>query len=641
MKGALARIMTGASLAVAAAALSIPLRASTVWELGDILAGVGNGNFTLFSNAGVFKETLAAGNSGETAGCGFDASLNAHLVNTTQGMIFKRRAAQNNPGAHPLLQTIATDANPQSLVFAANGDFYVGHLGGLIRRYVVNPTTGGAQAQEEYTLALVDSQDSFWLDIAADQKTIFYTSGGRNIRRVSVTINPTTNAATFSDDALFKTLPPPNNQAARALRLLPPGPGAGNDAIIGGLLVADKSNVKRLDAAGNLVMEYDASGQDDWFALALDPRDVDEAGADRAFWAGDKTTGNIWRFNVLSGVPSAAVSTGAAGSLRGLCLNGEPTTGQYSAILEYPAATTGTQIRTAVFAAGTPAPEEHELSVVINCEDPALQCANPLTAVVNAREAVSDGICTSGLATDTSDVDCGFKTYFSSPELPKAAPYAHGRGAYYHIKWLTPLTELPIVSVRISSDTSLTTIVAAIGSCQSTPRALRIFRDPSNTAEDQLAEDLTEGFYIDEWGTYSQQANRFMVAGRCATGVSEIRRPAPNRTFKAGNSIPIELKLTNASGSPITNALMDSHGIVTTVGTNGQILFSLGTPGSSPKFFNQTADGTYIANLQTGGTTGLVASPFPYALCVSDMISPPDPAVPPLYPQQCVAFKLK
>lgn len=644
MYRALKRIVMGTTLALVGAALCVPLQGSTTWELGDLFVGVGNGQFQLRSNSGGPKDILSAGAPGDTAGCGLDASLNAYLVNTTQSVIVKRALAS----PHGILQTINTDPNPQSIVFAGNGDFYVGHLGGLIRRYVFNVSTGNFEAKEAHQ-GTADSMDSFWIDIAADQKTIFYTSGGRNVRKLTVTIDPTTNVATFSEPILpFAILPTPNSDAARALRVLPPGAGAGNGAIIGGLLVADKRTVKRLNAAGAVVQEYDAGSgsqsQDDWFALALDIKDVDEAGGDLAFWAGDKSSGNLWRFNVLSGAASGPVSTGATGTLRGLCLNGEPTTGQYSVLLRFE----GAGIQTAVFAAGTPALEEHSVSLILDASEVP---SGGLTAVVNAREAISDGLCSGG-ATNTSDVDCGFQDPFSSdPNPPKAAAYAHGRGVYYHIRWLTVK---PLGVVRISSETNLNQIVAAAGTCQyewpnstitvTTPRAIRILRDPSDSQPDQFTEDLTEGFYIDEWGSYTTRSNRFIVAARCASGSSMYIRPEDGRTFKAGNSIPIDVKLTNAVGSPITNAVPSPgapdpvHRIVGSVGTNGQVYLSLGTPGSSPNFFKQVQPGIYSASLQT---KGLPKSALPYNFCISDSITPPTPGELPLYDQKCFTFFLK
>jgi hypothetical protein len=595
--------------------------------------------------------------------------MNAYLVNTTQLEIFKRLLTDPHQLAP---QTISTDPSPQSIVFAGNGDAYVGHLGGRIRRYVRN--TGGVLEQKEYVDVPVDTSDSFWLDIAADWKTIFYTSGGRNIRRVTV---PSTNAPTFSTASLVITLPDtpsgaPTSRAARALRLLPPASGAGNDEVIGGILVADKANIKLVQQSETgwaVTGQYDAvhvvarnsQAQDDWFALALDPRDVEENGADRGFWTGDKTTGKIWRFNVQAGIsktgnafaaPQSAtpIQTEATGTLRGICLNGEPTTGQYSAILKFNKDTDSLS-DTAIFAFGTELTEQHSFRMRF---DSSVLPSGPVNVAVNAREAISDGVCAGG-ASNTADVDCGFVKYFSAPKLPIGAAYAHGRAVSYRVNLLRPNIGQPETQLTISSKKQFKEILtdATVASpCSSsstsrTGRALRVLRDPRGgittenpTQEDQFQFDVLDAFFIDEFGTRTK-TNRFMAAFRCSNGNSAITKPADNRTFKAGNSIPIELRITDASGNPTATATAQTlpHNIVATIGTDGQVIELLGTPGSSPAFFTFIGSGTYSANLQTGGL--LVPSNKVYNFCISDIITPITPNEVPLYPQQCVSFFLK
>ena len=264
----------------------------------------------------------------------------------------------------------------------------------------------------------------------------------------------------------------------------------------------------------------------------------------------------------------------------------------------------------------------------------------------------------SGLATDTSDVDCGFKTYFSSdPLLPKGVPDVHGRSVYYHTKSWRDSTgtavNKPLVTIQISSEkTKLLDITTALGECTytlpnsltvTTPRAIRLFRDPSTTEEDQFAEDQTAIFFVDEWGVggYKLSGNRFMIAGRCA-GSSQYKSPADGRTFKAGSGIPIEISLRDEIGNPITyandgalNPPIGPHRIAVTIGTNNQVIAAFNTPGESPFFWNQIQPGDYKATLQTGSNNGLPASPNPYSFCVSDAIDPLSTAAldQPLYQQ--------
>ena len=103
-----------------------------------------------------------------------------------------------------------------------------------------------------------------------------------------------------------------------ALRLLPPGDGSG------GLLVATRGDIQRLDNTGATFQTYDvvAPPHDGWFALNLDPDGT-------SFWSGDFGTANFQRFDIASTAIGAPINTGTGGNtLFGLCVLGEPTAAQ-------------------------------------------------------------------------------------------------------------------------------------------------------------------------------------------------------------------------------------------------------------------------------------------------------------------------
>ena len=92
------------------------------------------------------------------------------------------------------------------------------------------------------------------------------------------------------------------------LKLLPPGDGSA------GLIVAQGSEIKRLDGNGNVVQRYDVPGEDSWFGIALDPDG-------KSFWAQTNAPGNVYRFDIASG----AVDRGplpAAAAAYGICVKG-------------------------------------------------------------------------------------------------------------------------------------------------------------------------------------------------------------------------------------------------------------------------------------------------------------------------------
>jgi len=141
------------------------------------------------------------------------------------------------------------------------------------------------------------------MDLAADQKTMFYTSEGGRILRYDVS-----GSGTQLPD--FANI----GGTSYALRLLAPGDGSG------GLLVANTSNIKRLNAAGAVIQTYDAGGENNWFSLNLDPNGT-------SFWAGNSSTANFYRFNIGTGaVEVGPINTGTGASfLFGICVLGEVT----------------------------------------------------------------------------------------------------------------------------------------------------------------------------------------------------------------------------------------------------------------------------------------------------------------------------
>jgi hypothetical protein len=141
------------------------------------------------------------------------------------------------------------------------------------------------------------------IDLTADGKTLFYTSEGRLIKRYDVSTAGGTQLSDFADLGNAGG----SQVTLYALRLLPPGDGSG------GLLVADKKDIKRLNASGDVIQTYDATNENDWQALTLDGT---------SFWAGNPTTHKFYRFNISTGTKEIGpISTTSAGPL-GICVYG-------------------------------------------------------------------------------------------------------------------------------------------------------------------------------------------------------------------------------------------------------------------------------------------------------------------------------
>ena len=119
-----------AGLVAAAAVLAGSAVAATTWQIGDVFAGVANGQYNVYSNSGAFKETISSGSS-FTTGCSFNPALDK-LYTTSFGN--GNVVVYDDASPHAVAQTINTTlqggGSPESVVFAANGDFYVGHAYG-------------------------------------------------------------------------------------------------------------------------------------------------------------------------------------------------------------------------------------------------------------------------------------------------------------------------------------------------------------------------------------------------------------------------------------------------------------------------------------------------------------------------------
>src|SRR5882762_5590738 len=106
--------------------------AAQSWTIGDVFAGVGNGQYQVYSNMGALKETITQPVTGFTTGCAFNApATGLYTTNFTNTKVF----VFDTSIPHSVTQTIDTAAHSpngdsESIVFAQNTNFYVGHADG-------------------------------------------------------------------------------------------------------------------------------------------------------------------------------------------------------------------------------------------------------------------------------------------------------------------------------------------------------------------------------------------------------------------------------------------------------------------------------------------------------------------------------
>jgi DNA-binding beta-propeller fold protein YncE len=270
---------------------------ATTYAYGDVFASIGAGKVVWLSNTLGYKDTLDTTISGSTTGSAFDKDGNFYVTAFSASRLSKF----DNSGTLVTPDFATCDANShcESIVFDATGNMYVGQADGT--KDVLKFDSTGAFV-DRYDVQT--NRGSDWIDLAADQTTLYYTSEGLDVRTYDVgTDTQGPPFANFSGDTAF------------ALRLLADG----------GLLVADGADIKRLDSTGAEVQTYDMASEDFWFALNLDPDGT-------SFWSGDMLTHVLARFDIDSGALLQSVDLDSYTEFRtftfaGLSVYGEITQG--------------------------------------------------------------------------------------------------------------------------------------------------------------------------------------------------------------------------------------------------------------------------------------------------------------------------
>ncbi len=256
---------------------------------GDVFAAISNGSVDHFSSDGTFIETLSTGLMGYTTGMAFDSTDNLYVTLFSASKVFVFQKDGTPKGTFG-----AGYSTPESIAFDKDGKVYVGNLFNGIRLY---------DPAGNYLRTIINIRVD-WFDITADNKTIYFTQEGRDIKTVDIATgqvgpNFTTGTAT----------------RAFALRILPDG----------GVLLADQVNVKRYDSTGRVSQTYDVPFENSWFSLNLDPDGT-------SFWSGNYGTGKIYKFDITTGRLLQAIDTKrGANRLYGLVIFGELTAAKRAA----------------------------------------------------------------------------------------------------------------------------------------------------------------------------------------------------------------------------------------------------------------------------------------------------------------------
>jgi Bacterial Ig-like domain (group 2)/PKD domain len=239
----------------------------------SLFVGVSNGQIKQFDTTGNLIATLDTKQGGSITGMAFDAQDALYVTDFTADTVSKFDGSGNLVGSFGN----GYNCQPESIVFDNAGNAYVGETG-CSHALLKFDAYGNLAAS---TAVATEVEGSDWVDLASDQCTIFYTSQGTTIFRF--------NACTGQQLTPFAT----SLQTGLGLRILPDG----------GVLVADKQNIVRLDSGGRTITTYNANGESCWVSVTLDPDGT-------SFWAVDYCSSDIVQFDINSGNQLSKLNSG-------------------------------------------------------------------------------------------------------------------------------------------------------------------------------------------------------------------------------------------------------------------------------------------------------------------------------------------
>ncbi len=234
-------------------------------EPGDVIVGVTHGSTLVFDAQGRFRKQLHLAPGSPKTGMCFDREGNLYATSFAEGRVLKfdRRGELVDDRWGGFF-----DQSPETCVVDADGNLFVGEAYG--RRQVTKLDPGGGVVASFHPRT--ENKGIDWLDLAADQCTLFYTSEGSRVMRYDV-------CRDRQLDDFASGLPAP----CFALRLRENGE----------LMVACAEAVLRFRFDGSVAETYSFPGET-LFAMNLDP-------LGKVFWTGGIGSGQVYRVDIESG----------------------------------------------------------------------------------------------------------------------------------------------------------------------------------------------------------------------------------------------------------------------------------------------------------------------------------------------------
>ena len=273
-------------------ALLLLLRAASAesasgFSPGNILVSLANGTVEVRGSDGTLQSIISGPFTGEAKGIAIDSNGNLlvaynwpddHANGNTVGVYRADGTFAGTFGS-------AYNCQPLGILVDAAGNVYVSERQCLGRILQFDPS--GNLLQTFYVNA--DYVGAWWMDLAPDGCTMYYTSNGQHIERYNI--------CTSTQLSNLNNVPLSDRAYAGALgvRILPDG----------GVLAADHYDVQRLDSNGNIVGTYYGFPRSGLAGIALDPDG-------QTFWATDTAGSMLLHIDLSQGTILGAFPTSAA-----------------------------------------------------------------------------------------------------------------------------------------------------------------------------------------------------------------------------------------------------------------------------------------------------------------------------------------
>ena len=271
---------------LAATTVPLPARQPPIaFGPGDVMVSLEPGPVIWYSPTGTLQRVLVPTVIGLGEGMEFDAVGNLYVnrwcndpsCSSTGNAVEK----YNSLGLSEGTAGGNFNCSPHAIDFDSAGNFYVGQAG--CNRTILKFVPGGTAPVREYTVA-EDNHGVWWLDLAPDGCTLFYTSVSADVKRFDVCTN--------TQLPVFNSGPLPG-AFTHDVRVLPDG----------GVLVANANVITRLNQFGAVTQTYEVLGEAAlWAGLDLV--------GDGTFWAGNYFSSTVHKFNLNDGRLLASFNTG-------------------------------------------------------------------------------------------------------------------------------------------------------------------------------------------------------------------------------------------------------------------------------------------------------------------------------------------